>query len=294
MTRQEMPEIVQGQAAGQIRMAQVVAGFGVPHTPVFPSQVKKKGPDCEEARFYAEIEHHLDAVKPDVILIFSNDHFNTFFFDNFPVFAVGVATETSGPNDETPMPTYAVPLHEGLADHLRAHGIRNDFDIAVTQEFTLDHSFMVPWHFLNARRRVPIIPFFIHCFSDPLPNAQRAFDLGKMLREAIESWPGEERIAVIGSGSFSLEIGGPLAPKGERSGTPDKIWAKSVEERLVEGEIELLIEEATCERLQRAGNAAGELLNWIAMLGVIGADKTPISLHPQVSHGHAFGIWRWD
>lgn len=293
-SRGEAAETTGGAPGAQIFMARVVAGFGLPHTPVFPSQVLRKGPDCEEARFYAEIEHHLDAVRPDVILMFSNDHFNTFFFDNFPLFAIGVASETSGPNDETPMPTYSVPLHEGLADHLRAEGIRNDFDIAITQEFTLDHSFMVPWHFVNAKQRVPIVPFFIHCFSDPLPNAARAFALGRMLRAAIESYPGEARVAVIASGSFSLEIGGPLAPVGERSGTPDRMWAKAVEERLVEGEIDLLIEEATCERLQRAGNAAGELLNWIAMLGVIGADQTPISLHPQADHGHAFGIWRWD
>jgi hypothetical protein len=44
--------------------------------------------------------------------------------------------------------------------------------------------------------------------------------------------------------------------------------------------------------MTRAGNAGGELLNWIAMLGVIG-DQIPISLEPQ-PHGHAFGVWRWE
>lgn len=271
-------------------MAQVVAGFGVPHTPVFPSVVARKGPDCEEAQLYRQIETHLDAAKADVILIFSNDHFNTFFFDNFPLFAVGVAAQTSGPNDETQMPAYQVPLHETLADHMRAQGIANNFDIAVTQEFTLDHSFMVPWHFLNAKQRLPIIPFFIHCFSNPRPNAERAFALGQMLRGAIESYPGDERVAVIGSGSFSLEIGGPLADKGQRAGTPDKIWAKHVEDRLASAQVAQLISDATGERMMRAGNAAGELLNWIAMLGVCGV-KNPVMLKPQISHGHAYGVW---
>ena len=54
-------------------MAQVVAGFGVPHTPIFPSLAARKGPDCEEAQLYREIEGHLDAARPDVILIFSNE-----------------------------------------------------------------------------------------------------------------------------------------------------------------------------------------------------------------------------
>lgn len=275
-------------------MAQIVAGFGVPHTPAFPAQVSRLGPDCAEARLYAEIDHHLQAARPDVILMFSNDHFNTFFFDNFPLFAIGVATQTSGPNDETPMPSYDVPLHESLADHLRAQAIRANFDVAITQEFTLDHAFMVPWHFLNARRRAPLIPFFIHGFSNPLPNAARVFALGAALRDALIAYPGQERVAVIASGSFSLEIGGPLAPPGARSGTPDREWATFVEDRLANAEIDLLIAEATCERLQRAGNAAGELLNWIAMLGVIGAHRRPIALRPQLSHGHAFGVWRCD
>ena len=272
-------------------MATIAAGIGVPHTPVFPSVVARKGPDCEEAQLYREVETHLDAANPDVLLIFSNDHFNTFFYDNFPLFAVGMAAETSGPNDETPMPAYNAPVHEGLARHLRAHAITGNFDIAEVQEFTLDHSFMVPWHFLNARQKRPIVPFFIHCFSDPLPNAARAFALGRELRAAIESYPGHERVAVIGSGSFSLEIGGPLAPKGERAGTPDKVWAKFVEDSLRAGDVGSLIREATGERMMRAGNAAGELLNWLAMLGVCGVTK-PVMLKPQIDHGHAYGVWQ--
>ena len=279
-------------------MAQIIAGFGVPHTPVFPSRVKAAGPQCEEARLYAEIEHHLDAVRPDALLLISNDHFNTFFFDNFPLFAIGVATETAGPNDETPMPEYSIPVHEKLAEHLRISAICNDFDLAATQEFSLDHAFMVPWHFLNARQRLPIVPLFIHGFSDPLPNAQRAFDLGCTLAQAVSSFPSNLRVAVIASGSFSLEIGGPLASPGERSGTPDKVWAGYVERCLFDGEIEQLIASATCERMQRAGNAAGELLNWLCMLGAIhehnGVAPRPLSIRPQIDHGHAFGVWRWD
>ena len=30
-------------------MAEIVAAFGVPHTPMFPSMVAKAGPDCETA-----------------------------------------------------------------------------------------------------------------------------------------------------------------------------------------------------------------------------------------------------
>jgi hypothetical protein len=43
----------------------------------------------------------------------------------------------------------------------------------------------------------------------------------------------------------------------------------------------------------RAGNIGGELLNWIAMLGVIGARK-PRAMTPHPGNGHAFGVWRWN
>ncbi len=274
-------------------MAEIVAGFGVPHTPVFPSVVKRNGPDCEEALLFAEVRQNLEAVKADALILISNDHFNTFFYDNFPLFAVGVAPETRGPNDATVMPQYRLPVDEQLAENLRAGLITRYFDMAVTQEFELDHSFMVPWHFLNAELRIPIVPIFVHAFSDPLPPADRAWALGEAIAEVIEEMPGEQRIAIMGSGSFSLEIGGPLADPGERAGTPDKDWAAHIKSRLENCEIDELIEDATCERLQRAGNAAGELLNWLVMLGAIG-QREPISFKPQVSHGHAFGIWRWD
>ena len=42
-----------------------------------------------------------------------------------------------------------------------------------------------------------------------------------------------------------------------------------------------LLEEATAARMLRAGNIGGELLNWIAMLGVIG-DRKPRFIKPQL------------
>ena len=43
----------------------------------------------------------------------------------------------------------------------------------------------------------------------------------------------------------------------------------------------------------RAGNIGGELLNWIAMLGVVG-DRKPVFIAPEIEHGHAYAAWRLD
>src|SRR5580700_7980326 len=63
-------------------MANIVAGFGVPHTPVFPFFVKRDGPDCETAKLFAAQKQELAAARPDVIVMFDTDHLNTFFLDN--------------------------------------------------------------------------------------------------------------------------------------------------------------------------------------------------------------------
>jgi hypothetical protein len=52
-----------------------------------------------------------------------------------------------------------------------------------------------------------------------------------------------------------------------------------------------LLEEATFERMLRAGNVATELLIWIAMLGAVG-DCKPEWMQVQPREGEAYGIWR--
>lgn len=272
-------------------MGKTVVAFGAPHSPSLPSVVEKD-PGFVENALYAEIRSALEAARPDVLLIFANDHFNTFFLDNFPLYSVGVASATAGPNDQTPMPRYEIPVHEGLAAHIHATGIRSGFDLAQTQEFEVDHAFTVPVHFVAPHGRLPIVPIFVNGFSNPLPLAERTHEFGRMIGRAIRTYPEPLRVAVFASGSFSLEIGGPKIPPRDRSGVPDRRWVARIVDLMRTQRIRTLTQEATQDQMTRAGNAGGEVLNWIAMLGVIG-DRAPQSLLPQ-PHGHAFGIWTWD
>ncbi len=274
-------------------MAEIVAAFGVPHTPNFPALVKRDGPNCETALLYAEVARHLEAVQPDLIVVFDSDHLNTFFLDNLPTFAVGIAEKVVGPNDRTAMPTYTVPVDAPFATHLLARGIGSGFDLSLLQDFQIDHSILVPLHFLTPRMNVPIVPIFVNGLVPPLPLSKRCHALGEMVRDTIESWPAKLRVAVLASGSFSLEIGGPRMKVGSRSGTPDPGWAKRVQKHMEMGQVNDLLNEATSDRMLAAGNIGGELLNWISMLGVIGARK-PVFMQPQLAQGHAYAAWRWD
>ena len=274
-------------------MAEIVAAFGVPHVPNFPAQVAREGPQSKVARLYAEVASHLDAVSADALLVFDSDHLNTFFFDNMPTFLVGVTESIEGPNDQTPMPHYRVGGHAQLAAHVRASGLACGFDLSLSQDFSVDHSIMVPLHFLTPRMQIPIVPMFINGLCPPLPGARRCYALGEMVRAAVKEWPRNLRVAVLASGSFSLESGGPKVPHDGIAGTPDQEWTRRVQHLLARAQINDLLAEATAARMQRAGNIGGELLNWIAMLGVIG-ERKPRFIEGEIEHGRCYGAWRWD
>jgi aromatic ring-opening dioxygenase catalytic subunit (LigB family) len=275
-------------------MAQIVAGFGVPHTPVFPFFVKRDGPDCETAKLFAAQKEHLAAVRPDVIVMFDTDHLNTFFLDNLPIFAIGVDQSFKGPNDEPrEMPIYTIPSAASLASHIRSAAIEAGYDMALVQKFSVDHSIAVPLHFLTPQMNVPVVPIFISAHVPPLPSAKRCYELGRTVARAIESWPAPMRVAIMGSGSFSLEVAGPRMAPGRTDGVPDPDWAGRVIRLMENQDTQTLLTEATPRQLLKAGNVGGELLDWITMLGAIG-ERKPTYVAPQMQNGHAYGVWRWN
>jgi hypothetical protein len=275
-------------------MGEIIAGFGVPHTPAFPAMVAREGPQCETAQLYRTVAQHLEEVKPDALVVFTSDHLNTFFLDNYPNLLIGVSDHTMGPNDGTQaIDRTEIPVSEVLANHLYGFGLDHGFDFGLSQEFEVDHTIMVPLHFLTPQMKLPIVPIFVNGIVHPLPGARRCYALGQMVRQAVEALPDGAKVAVLGSGSWSLDVGGHLAPRGQYSGTPDPGWVETVLDYLRNGKVDDLLDAATSERMARAGNVGGELLDWIATLGVIG-DRKPRFLEPEMSHGHAYGVWRWD
>ncbi|MCL6561733.1 MAG: extradiol ring-cleavage dioxygenase [Firmicutes bacterium] len=269
-------------------MAHLVAAAGVPHPPRFPELARRQGADSEILRLYGEVGRQLRQAGAEVLLILDSDHFNTFFLNNFPTFAIGVAPLTAGPNEPVPgLERTAVPVAEEMGNTLWHQLVRAGFDLAVTQEFEVDHSIMVPLHFLTPSFDLPILPLFVNGLLPPLPSARRCYQLGQALRHILESLPADTGVALLASGSISLEVGGPLA------GRIDHQWMDTVLSCLSRGAVEELLNQATAERMRRAGNVSGELLNWIAVWGAT-AGRTPTFLQPQAGYGHAFAVWRWD
>ncbi len=272
-------------------MAQIVAGIGVPHTPTFPSTVAVDDITSETSRYYRQLADQLADVRADVLLMFDSDHLNTFFLDNMPQLSIGVAGSTSGPNDATPgLPAVNLAVPEPLAQHVRNSCVEANFDVALTQEFTVDHSILVPLHYLRPQADIPLLPVFINGLVPPFPHSLRCWTFGAAVRAAVQSWPDQLRVVIIGSGSFSLEVGGPPINPDSVFGVPAPVWAERICELIAAGDTQQLVCEATQAQMLAAGNIGGELLNWIAMLSAIDGG-TPETLQLQPQFGHGYGFW---
>jgi len=277
-------------------VAEIVGAFAVGHAPNAPGDVERLGASSEFSPLFAGVSEHLEAVDPDVIVMFDTDHFATFFYDNLPTFAVGISDRTSGPGtDRWPgLPSYDnISVDKSLARFVHKEGVEHGFDLAASLEFGVDHSIVVPLHFLNPGMRRPIVPIWINGIAPPMPRAKRCFDLGGMVQSAVGAWPQDLRVAVVASGSISGDIGGPRARDHQPSAAADAAWMHQVLGRLSRGEVNELLNDATAERIAAAGNVSGELLNWIALLAVVG-DHRPAFLESQLDSGFAYAAWRFD
>lgn len=272
-------------------MATIVGALGVPHTPAFPTTVDRTDESNPTAALFSALAQRLHSVHADVVVMFDSDHLNTFFLDNLPMFAVGVAPDTCGPNDGTPgLAKVELTVAEDLARHIRDVSIDAGFDTALAAEFTVDHSVLVPLHFLMEQWDIPLVPVFTNGLVPPLPSASRCADLGRSVRDAIDGWPEDLRVVMCASGSFSLDVGGPGMAPGKIFGVPDPGWVERVAELLLQADPTALASEVSRDQLLKAGNVGGEVLNWVAVQAAV--PWAPAMLELQPEYGHGFAWWQ--
>jgi aromatic ring-opening dioxygenase catalytic subunit (LigB family) len=272
-------------------VAEIVGAVGVPHNPFSALLVAQDAEGAAEPRrLYGAVAERLRAMRPDTLIVFTTDHYNLFFELSVPIFCIGVAESASGPMDYPMLPRYDVALDAVLAKQIQAAVVGEDFDLGMSQEFELDHTITAPLGLMIPRMDIPLVPLWISSSMRPIPSARRCHALGAAIRRAVERSPLERRVAVVASGAFSFEVGGPRISEESHVGVPAPEWALRVTELLANGSVDQLVHETTAEQLAAAGNAAGEILNWIAMLGTF--DPRPAAfIEAQQAEGHAFAAW---
>jgi len=267
-------------------MAKLVAAVGTPHGPGLPQQVADAPGTLRAEDLMNQMRKQLEAAEPDVIIEIASDHFTNFFYDNLPQFCVGLIEEAEGPWETyCRMPHSVVKGQPDFARGLLKYALKSRFDLSVTEELRLDHSILVPLHFLTPSMDIPVVPLYVNGLAPPLPSARRCLSFGRAIRRFIAEWDGNERVALVASGALSLEVGGPLM------GVTDEAWVGTVARLLERGQYDSLARRATEQRLLAAGNVSGELLCWITALGAIG-DTLPNQV--ETDRGSGYASWQLE
>ncbi|MGH2888695.1 MAG: hypothetical protein ACRDNJ_03605 [Solirubrobacteraceae bacterium] len=272
-------------------MSEIVFAGGVPHNPFFPQIVAGGGDGASELqRLYGAVGERLRAAAPDAVIVFTTDHYNAFFDVSVPIFSICTADSAPGPSDYPELTQFRVALDAELAAELQTRLVEAEFDVGRSQEIGLDHTITAPLSLMVPGIDIPLVPFFISGTQRPIPSARRCRALGAALAEALRASILPRRVALIASGAFSFDVGGPRISKSMHVGVPAPQWGDRVVALLREARIDELVAESTPEQLVSAGNAAGEILNWIVMLGAL-EPRAPDFVEQQRDEGHAFAAW---
>ena len=181
-------------------------------------------------RQYSAAQQHITTladtftmVDPDVVLMMGDnqgvfiDHGNrpaimVYRGETFPTF-IQSTTATPGP----PKPAISIPqpVAVGLAEHIIKSLVDQEFDIADSVGLELlesnqqrgGHEFGWAYNRLMKGQTKPIVPFILNVhYPLTTPSPKRCYEFGQAIRRAIQGWPGNERVAVIGTGGLSVGV----------------------------------------------------------------------------------------
>jgi gallate dioxygenase len=252
-------------------MATIVGGIATSHTPTigFALDANKHNDPVWAPIFagYRPVQEWLALKKPDVLFVIYNDHITSFFFDHYSQFALGVG-ERYWPADEGggPRKLPVIDGHPDLARHIAMGLVADEFDLSYFQAKGLDHGCFSPLSLLWPREgdRWPgaIVPLQVGVLQFPIPSAKRCFKLGHSLRKAIESYPEDLKVAIVGTGGLSHQI------HGERAGFNNTPWDMEFLD-LIEKDPEKLTEISIAEYAKLGGCEGSEVVMWLVMRGAL-------------------------
>ncbi|MEI8598280.1 hypothetical protein P4S64_13800 [Vibrio sp. M60_M31a] len=93
----------------------------------------------------AGAKKRIDEFDPELVILFSPDHYNGFFYDVMPSFCIGMAAHAIGD-----FGTLAGPLNvpQDLAEECAQYVLAKGVDAAVSYNMQVDHGFAQPLEFL--------------------------------------------------------------------------------------------------------------------------------------------------
>jgi protocatechuate 4,5-dioxygenase beta chain len=258
-------------------MAELSAVLATTHHPFYlkatTAPPEERIPQADEWKRKVEAYREtLTAAKPDILVMVGADHFHQFFSDNYPAFLIGKQPTYDAifynEEREFGIPPYVLDGHEELSGFMLQGLLDRGFDFSVSHELKLDHSIICPIITTRPDADLPVVPIYTNIFAPPLPSPKRFWQLGRAIRSIIDEYPSDQRIAAVGSGHLSLELGGPRQ-FGETG--PDPVFDRKAIDWLASGDIDAILENVTHESMSGAGNATHGFMDLILMMGIAGA-----------------------
>ncbi|MGH7073090.1 MAG: hypothetical protein ACREFD_02685 [Stellaceae bacterium] len=274
-------------------MAELVGAFAASHAPsvardweTLPTKVR-----TDLAAAYDKVGARFRAARPDVLIEVSPDHWCNFVLDNLPSISIGIGAEHDGPPEPFmrrvfPYPT--IPGHAGLGRHLVEYALGHDFEPALSHRLTLDHGSCIPLWRMGLNPPPPIVPILVNGIEPPMPSIHRCVAWGRMIAEAVKSYPENIRVAVLATGGLSHSIGEPTmgAIDEELDGDCIRLFQRGAVQPIID-----YLDDA----LPRAGNGGHEIRNWViahAAAGCEGFELLDYLPVPEVYVGCGFAAWR--
>lgn len=254
-------------------MARITAGVTTSHIPAVGAAIDmhRTSEDYWKAMFagYEFSKKWIADEKPDVVIIIYNDHASYFGMDIMPTFAIGIA-DSFNICDEGygPRPVPVVEGHAGLATHLAASLITDDFDMTVLNLLEVDHGLTVPLSLMFGepdKWPVKVIPIPVNVVMYPQPSGERCLSIGKAIRKAVQDYDEDLSVQVWGTGGMSHQI------QGARAGLINAPWDSKFMDDLI-NDPETLQFKPHLEYMVEAGSEGVELIMWLIMRGALGPE----------------------
>lgn len=152
-----------------------------------------------------------------------------------------------------------------MAQHIANGLVADEFDLSYFQGKGLDHGCFSPLSVLWPHEPAwpgAIVPLQCGVLEFPIPSAKRCFNLGKSLRKAIESYPEDLKVAIVGTGGLSHQV------HGERCGFNNTPWDMEFLD-LLEKDPEALTRMTIAQFAERGGFEGAEIVMWLIMRGAL-------------------------
>jgi protocatechuate 4,5-dioxygenase, beta chain len=258
-------------------MATIVGSVMTSHVPAIGRAIAK---DLQADAYwkpffdgYPPVQQWLARAKPDVAVVFYQDHGLNFFLDAMPTFAVGAAAEYTNADEGWGIPTVKPFRGDApLSWHIIETLVADEFDVTTCQRMKVDHALTLPMALMwpgGGDWPVRIVPITMNHVQHPLPSPKRSYALGESVGRALESWDEDVRVVVLGTGGLSHQL------DGTRAGFINKPFDVMCMDALVD-DPRKLTKYSALDLVREAGAQGTELMAWIAARAALGGRVTKV------------------